>query len=81
MLAESVDPYSREKIYCEEAVILAAGAINTPQLLMLSGIGPERHLFVRNLMGKNRKPGVEGIEISKNYFSDSITSPKNEFLP
>uniref|UniRef100_A0A915NX77 NADH dehydrogenase [ubiquinone] iron-sulfur protein 5 n=1 Tax=Meloidogyne floridensis TaxID=298350 RepID=A0A915NX77_9BILA len=31
-----IDAGSREKIYCTDAVILAAGAINTPQLLMLS---------------------------------------------
>ncbi|XP_065222642.1 glucose dehydrogenase [FAD, quinone]-like [Planococcus citri] len=33
-----------KRIYCRKEVIVSAGAINSPQLLMLSGIGPQNHL-------------------------------------
>jgi choline dehydrogenase len=47
-----------ETAHAEGEVIVAAGAVNTPQLLMLSGIGPADHLIQTGLEVVADSPGV-----------------------
>jgi choline dehydrogenase len=48
----------RQVVYARKEVILSAGAINSPQLLMLSGIGPQEHLREVGLPVIYNSPGV-----------------------
>jgi choline dehydrogenase len=44
--------------YAEAEVVLSGGAVNSPQLLMLSGIGPADHLREHNIDVQLNLPGV-----------------------
>lgn len=58
LFTDVIESSVREKIYCEDAVILAGGAINSPQLLMLSGVGPGDHLTKHKIPVVQDMPGV-----------------------
>lgn len=45
-------------IYAENEVILSGGAFNSPQLLLLSGVGPKKHLESLGIDIVNDLPGV-----------------------
>jgi choline dehydrogenase len=49
-----------ETAQAESEVILSGGAINSPQLLMLSGIGPADHLLEHGIAVQADSPGVGG---------------------
>lgn len=54
------------KAYATKEVILAGGAFNSPQLLMLSGVGPADHLKSLNIPVIADSPGV-GQNLDDNY--------------
>lgn len=73
-----------ERIYARHEVILSCGALDTPKLLMLSGIGPVEHLrshgipVTTNLeaIGQNLQ---DHLSLSLTWERADHTSPRKEF--
>jgi choline dehydrogenase len=64
--------YDVKQYYCAREVILAGGAFNSPQLLMLSGIGPKAHLEANGIKCLLDRPGV-GQNLQDRYEVGVIT--------
>lgn len=47
-----------EKIYASNEIVVSAGTLNTPKILMLSGIGPSEQLFKFGIQVQLDLPGV-----------------------
>ena len=62
----SAEPGVSRQAFASREVILAGGAFNTPQLLMLSGIGPKAELERHGLAVKVDLPGV-GANLQDRY--------------
>jgi choline dehydrogenase len=70
--------YQQGSIRARNEVILAGGAFNTPQMLMLSGIGPKKHLNEMGISVQVDLPGV-GQNLQDRYEVAVVTEMKHEF--
>jgi choline dehydrogenase len=69
-----------QELRAEREVILAAGAYNSPQLLMLSGVGPAEHLAMREIETLVDQPAV-GENLSDHPATQLVwTTPEPESL-
>ncbi|MFN6978688.1 MAG: GMC family oxidoreductase, partial [Gemmobacter sp.] len=67
-------------IHARRGVILCAGAIGTPHLLMLSGIGPGDHLRAHGLPVRLDAPGV-GADLQDHPLVRAVNFPLRRPLP
>ena len=68
----------RPTVMATREIILAAGAFNTPQLLMSSGIGPASHLEAKQVPVMLDRPGV-GANLQDRYEVPVIDELDHEF--
>lgn len=64
------------EVRARKEIILSAGAINSPKLLMLSGIGPEAHLREMEIDVKHPLPGV-GENLKDHHMIRFVCRVKN----
>lgn len=57
---EFIKNYRKRVVFARKEVILSAGAINSPQLLMLSGVGPKEHLMQQGI------PVLQDLKVGEN---------------
>jgi choline dehydrogenase len=69
-----------QELRAEREVILCAGAYNSPQLLMLSGVGPAEHLMMREIEVLLDQPAV-GANLSDHPAAQLVwTTPEPQSL-
>lgn len=67
----------RSQSFAADQIVLCAGAINTPQLLMLSGVGPAADLSRQDIAVRQDLPGVGGnlMDHLEIYVQQACTQP------
>ncbi|MFP5246140.1 MAG: GMC family oxidoreductase, partial [Thermoanaerobaculia bacterium] len=71
-------PTATREYRCTREVILSGGAFNTPQLLMLSGIGPKEHLEENGIQCRIDRPGV-GRNLQDRYEVSVVSTMEKDF--
>ena len=74
----SDEPGEVQRMYASREVILAGGAFNTPQLLMLSGIGPREVLQDNQIPIRVELPGV-GANLQDRYEVAVVNRMKDDW--
>jgi choline dehydrogenase-like flavoprotein len=77
-MAEGVEYFKDgelQKLKATKEVIISAGTFCSPQLLMLSGIGPEKTLNQHNISVKHQLPGV-GLNLQEHVDIVTVTKSK-----
>jgi choline dehydrogenase-like flavoprotein len=74
----SAEPGEKRQALCSREVILAGGAFNTPQLLMLSGIGPTDELERHGIEVRIDLPGV-GSNLQDRYEVGVVNRVKEDW--
>jgi choline dehydrogenase-like flavoprotein len=74
----SGEPGETREVYASREVILAGGAFNTPQLLMLSGIGPKAELEKHGIPLRADLPGV-GTNLQDRYEVGLVHKMKDDW--
>ncbi len=69
-----------EQVSAEAEVIVSAGAVGSPQLLMLSGVGPADHLHEHNIAVMADSPGVGGNLVDHPVVTAMWSAPKARSL-
>ncbi|KAL7301673.1 hypothetical protein TKK_0005675 [Trichogramma kaykai] len=68
-----------KKVYAKKEVILSAGSIDTPKLLMLSGIGPERELAKLKIQCLENLPVGENLHDHINVRAFTFPFPNDRW--
>lgn len=76
--SSAAGPFEVKRYTCSREVILAAGAFNSPQLLMLSGIGPAAHLQQHGIPVLADRPGV-GENLQDRYEIGVVSEMKQNW--
>ncbi|MGH3507810.1 MAG: GMC family oxidoreductase, partial [Nocardioidaceae bacterium] len=74
----TADPGDRVVVTARHEVVLSAGAFNTPQLLMLSGIGPREELDRHGITCRVDAPGV-GSNLQDRYEVGVVSEANADF--
>lgn len=75
---EVTAPQPRQCVHVRREVVLAGGAFNTPQLLMLSGVGPREQLEALDIPPRVDLPGV-GQNLQDRYEVGVIWEMESDF--